>query len=99
MGGNAVVMASNDVLRKLLTLASDALDCDQEELEARDNQILHKKDKSKTMEWAEAARQYFNDQGPLIGTGWYKPPEGLGGDYKGAAVGTSPAFSFSTSVC
>ncbi len=99
MGGNAVVMASNDVLAKLFALVSKMWNCDQEELEARDNQIFHKKDKSKTMEWAEAARQYFNDQGPLVGTGWYKPPEGLGGDYKGAAVGTSPAFSFSTSVC
>ena len=36
---------------------------------------------------------------PLVGTGWYKPPEGLGGDYKGAAVGTSPAYSFSSAVC
>jgi 4-hydroxybenzoyl-CoA reductase subunit alpha len=99
MGGNAVVMASNDVLSKLLALVSKLWNCDQKELEARDNQIFQKKDKSKIMEWAEAARKYFNDQGTLIGTGWYKPPEGLGGDYKGAAVGTSPAFSFSTSVC
>jgi 4-hydroxybenzoyl-CoA reductase subunit alpha len=51
------------------------------------------------MAWEEAARRYFNDNGPLVGTGWYKPPDGLGGDYKGAAVGTSPAFSFSSSVC
>jgi len=35
----------------------------------------------------------------LVGTGWYKPPSDLGGEYKGAAVGTSPAFSFSSSVC
>lgn len=99
MGGNAVVMASNEVLRKLFALVSKRWNCDQEELEARDNQIFHKKDKSKTMEWPEAARKYFNEQGPLVGTGWYKPPQGLGGDYKGAAVGTSPAFSFSTSIC
>ncbi|HUU94631.1 MAG TPA: molybdopterin cofactor-binding domain-containing protein [Phycisphaerae bacterium] len=49
--------------------------------------------------WEEVARQYFNDNGPLVGTGCYKPPEGLGGDYKGATVGTSPAYSFGTSVC
>ncbi|UCC32790.1 MAG: molybdopterin-dependent oxidoreductase, partial [Phycisphaerales bacterium] len=49
--------------------------------------------------WAEVARKYFNDNGPLVGTGCYKPPEGLGGDYKGATVGTSPAYSFGTSVC
>ena len=35
----------------------------------------------------------------LLGKGHYSPPEGLGGKYKGAAVGTSPAFSFSASVC
>jgi 4-hydroxybenzoyl-CoA reductase subunit alpha len=49
--------------------------------------------------WEEVARKYFNDNGPLVGTGYYKPPEGLGGDYKGATVGTSPAYSFGTAVC
>jgi CO/xanthine dehydrogenase Mo-binding subunit len=49
--------------------------------------------------WEEVARQYFNDNGPLVGTGCYKPPDGLGGSYKGATVGTSPAYSFGTSVC
>ncbi len=49
--------------------------------------------------WEEVARQYFNDNGPLVGTGCYKPPDGLGGDYKGATVGTSPAYSFGTAVC
>jgi len=99
MGGNAVVQASRDVLKKLFAVASKILDSDPQEFEARDNQIFHKKDKSKRMEWAEAARKYFNELGPLVGTGWYKPPEGLGGDYKGAAVGTSPAYSFGSSVC
>ncbi|MCC7291178.1 MAG: molybdopterin-dependent oxidoreductase [Phycisphaerales bacterium] len=49
--------------------------------------------------WAEVARKYFNDHGPLVGSGCYKPPDGLGGDYKGATVGTSPAYSFGTAVC
>jgi len=35
----------------------------------------------------------------VTGTGHYSPPPGLGGKYKGAAVGTSPAYSFSTAVC
>jgi 4-hydroxybenzoyl-CoA reductase subunit alpha len=99
MGGNAVVQASRDVLKKLMATASKILDCDHKELKARDNQIFHKKDKSRIMKWAEVARKYFNEHGPLVGTGWYKPPEGLGGDYKGAAVGTSPAYSFGSSVC
>jgi 4-hydroxybenzoyl-CoA reductase alpha subunit len=99
MGGNAVVQASRDVLKKVMVTASNKWNCDPQELEAKDNQIFHKKDKSKIMKWAEAARLYFNEHGPLVGTGWYKPPEGLGGDYKGAAVGTSPAYSFGSSVC
>ncbi|MDY7038657.1 MAG: molybdopterin cofactor-binding domain-containing protein, partial [Thermodesulfobacteriota bacterium] len=42
----------------------------------------------------EAARTAFLLKGQIIGTGRYKPPE-LGGSYKGAAVGTSPAYSCS----
>ena len=99
MGGNAVVRASQDVLKKLFRIVAEEWDCDSRELEATKNQIRHKKERSMVMEWEEAARKYFNDKGPLVGTGWYKPPTGLGGEYKGAAVGTSPAFSFSSSVC
>ena len=99
MGGNAVVRASKDVLNKLFATVSEMWGCDLQDLEARNNRLFHKRDGSKIMEWAEAARRYFNDNGPLVGTGWYKPPEGLGGDYKGAAVGTSPAFSYGSSVC
>jgi 4-hydroxybenzoyl-CoA reductase alpha subunit len=99
MGGNAVVRASKDVREKIFGVVAEIWGCEPLELEARNEKIYHRMDRSKEMEWAEAARKYFNDNGPLVGTGWYKPPAGLGGDYKGAAVGTSPAFSFSSSVC
>jgi 4-hydroxybenzoyl-CoA reductase alpha subunit len=99
MGGNAVARAAEDVLQKLTKTAAALLDCNPDELEAKNNRIVHSNDPSRTLDWAEAARKYFNEQGPLVGTGWYKPPEGMGGDYKGAAVGTSPAYSFSSSVC
>jgi len=99
MGGNAVAMAGKEVLGKLFLEVSRMWNCAPEQLEARNNRIYHKEDQTKTMEWAEAARKYFNQNGPLVGKGWYKPPEGLGGDFKGAAVGTSPAYSFGSSVC
>ena len=99
MGGNAVKRAAEDVLAKLFPIAAQILDCNAEELKASDGFIFSEKDENKSMEWAEAARKYFNDNSSLIGTGWYKPPEGLGGDYKGATVGTSPAYSFSTAIC
>jgi 4-hydroxybenzoyl-CoA reductase subunit alpha len=45
----------------------------------------------------EAARIAFIEQGTIIGRGEYKPPP-LGGSYKGAAVGTSPAYGCSAQV-
>ncbi|EFK05291.1 putative 4-hydroxybenzoyl-CoA reductase, alpha subunit [delta proteobacterium NaphS2] len=45
----------------------------------------------------EAARVAFLEKGPIVGSGAYKPGD-LGGKYKGAAVGTSPAYSCSAAV-
>jgi 4-hydroxybenzoyl-CoA reductase subunit alpha len=45
----------------------------------------------------EAARLAFLKKGSVVGTGKYKPPP-LGGDYKGAAVGTSPAYGCSAQI-
>ncbi|MFH0825501.1 MAG: molybdopterin cofactor-binding domain-containing protein [Pseudomonadota bacterium] len=45
----------------------------------------------------EAARTAFLELGSIVGTGKYKPPR-LGGSYKGAAVGTSPAYGCSAQV-
>ena len=36
--------------------------------------------------------------GALVASGSYAPPEGIHGDYKGAGVGPSPAYSYSTCV-
>jgi 4-hydroxybenzoyl-CoA reductase subunit alpha len=45
----------------------------------------------------EAARLAYLEKGTVVGTGKYKPPK-LGGEYKGAAVGTSPAYGCSAQV-
>lgn len=45
----------------------------------------------------EAARIAFIEKGTIVGSGKYKPPP-LGGSFKGAAVGTSPAFGCSAQV-
>jgi 4-hydroxybenzoyl-CoA reductase subunit alpha len=44
--------------------------------------------------FTEAARVAYLAKGSIVGTGKYKPPE-LGGKFKGAAVGTSPAYGCS----
>ena len=45
----------------------------------------------------EAARLAYLKKGVIVGTGKYKPPK-LGGGFKGAAVGTSPAYGCSAEV-
>lgn len=50
-----------------------------------------------SLTFKEAARFAYLKRGPIVGTGKYKPPK-LGGSYKGAAVGTSPAYSTSAHV-
>ncbi len=45
----------------------------------------------------EAARMAYLARGTIVGTGKYKPGE-LGGKFKGATVGTSPAYGCSAQV-
>jgi 4-hydroxybenzoyl-CoA reductase subunit alpha len=99
MGGYAVSRAGAAVVDKLRPYAAKLLDCPESDVEARDATMFVKGEESRSVPWEEVARKYFNDNGPLVGTGCYKPPDGLGGDYKGATVGTSPAYSFGSSVC
>ncbi|MBU8933501.1 MAG: molybdopterin-dependent oxidoreductase [candidate division Zixibacteria bacterium] len=47
--------------------------------------------------FAEASRIAFLELGSIVGTGKYRPPP-LGGSFKGAAVGTSPAFGCSAQI-
>ena len=99
MAGHAVARAGTEVVEKLKPYAAKLLECDAAEVEVREAKMFVASEPDKSIPWEECARQYFNDNGPLVGTGCYKPPEGLGGDYKGATVGTSPAYSFGSSVC
>jgi 4-hydroxybenzoyl-CoA reductase alpha subunit len=102
MAGHAVSRAAQAVVDKIRPYAARMLGCKEAEVVAYDGRMfagVGKAADSQTVPWEEVARKYFNDNGPLVGTGCYKPPEGLGGDYKGATVGTSPAYSFGSSVC
>ena len=47
--------------------------------------------------FGEASRIAFLERGSIVGTGKYRPPP-LGGSFKGAAVGTSPAFGCSAQI-
>ena len=47
--------------------------------------------------FAEASRLAFLERGTIVGTGKYSPPP-LGGTFKGASVGTSPAYGCSAQI-
>jgi len=94
MGGNAVKMAAAEVKAQLLQVAGQRLGCDPQALTARDGRLFVAEHPSKGLAWDEAARLTFARTGPIVGKGHYAPPPNLGGNYKGAAVGTSPAYSF-----
>ncbi len=98
MAGNAVRMAAADARRKVLAAAARAMGCSPESLSARDGRVFVTASPSFGMPWEEAARLAFSARGPVVGVGHYRPPSGLGGDFKGSTVGTSPAYSFSTVV-
>lgn len=98
MGGNAVKMAADRVTAQLFEVAAHELGCGPASLTARDGRIFLRGNPETGMDWATAARAAFSKHGPVVGTGHYSPPKNLGGDFKGAAVGTSPAYSFSTAV-
>jgi 4-hydroxybenzoyl-CoA reductase subunit alpha len=99
MGGHAVSRAGEAVVDNMRPYAAALLGCVESEVLAAGAKMFVRGDESRSVAWEEVARKYFNDKGPLVGTGCYKPPDGLGGDYKGATVGTSPAYSFGTAVC
>lgn len=99
MGGNASKMAGEEIKKQVIKAAAKKLNVNRENLRAKDNKLFDISNEENFIPWSEAAKLYFSENGPLIGKGHYSPPKGLGGTYKGAAIGTSPAFSFSASVC
>ena len=98
MSGAAVKEAGEMVKKKLLEMAGEMMKVDPTELDCKDGIIFLGNNPIITqMTFAEAAREYFVRNGPLAGRGAYTPPK-LGGAFKGAAVGTSPAYSFAVQI-
>lgn len=99
MGGNACQRAGEDVKGQILEMAAELLGVPAAKLQARANRVYAVHDRNLNLPWQEVAAGCFARRGPLVGRGSYSPPEGLGGGFKGATVGTSPAYSFCACVC
>ena len=92
MSGTAVKLAGEEVKKQILDMASSMLSLPASDLDCDDGIVFSKSRVNKTLTFEEVARKHFVLKGPLLGKGVYTPPK-LGGTFKGAPVGTSPAYS------
>jgi 4-hydroxybenzoyl-CoA reductase alpha subunit len=97
MSGSAVKEAGEMIKAQILQMAGEMMNVDPMKLDCRDAIVFLKDDPCVQKGFGEVAREHFVKKGLLLGRGSYSPPK-LGGKYKGATVGTSPAYSFATQV-
>ncbi len=94
MSGWAVKRAGEEIKKQILEMASTMLNLPPDDLDCKDGLVFSiSRPDVKPLTFEEVARKFFVLRGPLVGKGFYTPPK-LGGNFKGAAVGTSPAYSF-----
>ncbi len=95
MAGNAAINAARKLRLQLLEVASEHLKIPLERLDAADGVIYDERDPGVSLLFAQAVQLTEARYGALVSAGSYAPPDGIHGDYKGAGVGPSPAYSYS----
>lgn len=98
MAGNAAIAAARKLKGQLFELASEQLQVPVENLVAAECLIYDENDPGVVLPFVKAVQLTEARYGALVAAGSYAPPEGIHGDYKGAGVGPSPAYSYSTCV-
>ncbi|MEK7284378.1 MAG: molybdopterin cofactor-binding domain-containing protein, partial [Chloroflexota bacterium] len=98
MAGNAVLSAARDLREKLLEVAAARLEVPRDRLGIAHRRVFDLADPSRSLSFVEAAVLAESKYGTLVSVGSYTPPKGIGGDYKGAGVGPTPAYSYQAAV-
>jgi 4-hydroxybenzoyl-CoA reductase subunit alpha len=98
MAGNAAIAAAQKLKGQLFELASEQLRVPVENLEAADCLIYDVNDPGVALPFVKVVQLTEARYGALVAAGSYAPPEDIHGDYKGAGVGPSPAYSYSACV-
>ena len=98
MAGNAVKDAGLKLRALLFEAASEKLGVPVEHLATAYRRVYDLRDPEKHLTFIEAANLAEGKHGTLVAAGSYKPPAGIGGSYKGAGVGPTPAYSYQASV-
>src|SRR5437588_950290 len=98
MAGNAAIAAARKLKAQLFEVASVQLRVPEERLRAENGVIYDEDDPGTSLSFIQAVQLAEARYGALVASGSYAPPEGIHGDYKGAGVGPSPAYSYSACV-
>ncbi len=98
MAGNAAIAAARKLKGQLFELASEQLQVPVENLEAAECLIYDVNDPGIALPYVKVVQLTEARYGALVAAGSYAPPEDIHGDYKGAGVGPSPAYSYSACV-
>lgn len=98
MAGNAVKDAGMKLRALLFEAASEKLGVPVEQLATAYRRVYDLRDPERHLTFIEAANLAEGKHGTLVAAGSYKPPTGIGGSYKGAGVGPTPAYSYQASV-
>jgi 4-hydroxybenzoyl-CoA reductase subunit alpha len=97
MTGNAAIQACGKLKTILLQAAGEALEIPGDDLEFAEGKVRSRSYPKKALSFAECVEAAEAKNGTLGATGSYRPPRHPG-NYKGAGVGPTPAYSFSTSI-
>src|SRR3989449_2735749 len=98
MAGNAVRNAAMKLRALVVAAAAQKLEVPAERLLAAYGRIYDRDDPAKFIAFAEAAVLAESKHGTLVAAGSYKPPKGIGGSFKGAGGGPTPAYSYQAAV-
>jgi 4-hydroxybenzoyl-CoA reductase subunit alpha len=98
MAGNAAIAAARRLQHQLFEAVSEKLHVPSERLTAEGGLIYDEDDPGVLLPFVAAVQLAEARYGALVSSGSYAPPDDIHGDYKGAGVGPSPAYSYSTCV-
>src|SRR6266571_637258 len=98
MAGNAAITAARKLKQQLLEAASERLQVPAGRLQAGGGVFYDEHDPGVSLPFVKAVQLAEARFGALVSAGSYAPPADIHGDYKGAGVGPSPAYSYSTCV-
>src|SRR5205807_1306062 len=89
------ILAARKLKEQLYAVASEHLRVPVERLDAVGGVIYDEDDPGRALPFVTIVQLAEARFGALVAAGSYAPPEGIHGDYKGAGVGPSPAYSYS----